>query len=245
MLQELKTFGLTEGRAYIALLKLGPSTAGPIVKQSGIAYSKVYEVLHRLIEKGLVSYTLKQRTRYFQAVDPLRLTDYLERKELHVQKEKELLVRLLPKLTALQNTSYREEAEVFIGVKGLRTAYDLLLKEDSTDKALRFFYVHKEEYIQASDLFYKQQFHEFKKRKIILKGITTKDYKNSSKYKVPPTFIQLRFVDFPVPSTIDIYGGAVLHICWGETPIGFLLHSKELATNMRQYFDTIWNVAKR
>ena len=47
--QELEDVGLTKGeaRVYISLVKKGPSTVGPIVKESGVAYSKIYEVHQR------------------------------------------------------------------------------------------------------------------------------------------------------------------------------------------------------
>jgi len=43
-------------------LKLGSSTVGPIVKGSKVSYSKIYEVLGRLLEKGIISYNIKEKT---------------------------------------------------------------------------------------------------------------------------------------------------------------------------------------
>ena len=59
--EELKKIGLTNGeaRVYSSLLNLESSTVGPITKKSGVAYSKIYEVLQRLIEKGMVSFIIK------------------------------------------------------------------------------------------------------------------------------------------------------------------------------------------
>ena len=57
----LGKIGLTPGEAevYEALVELGLSSAGDIIKKANIASSKVYDVLHRLINKGLASYTIK------------------------------------------------------------------------------------------------------------------------------------------------------------------------------------------
>ena len=65
---DLLKIGLTEGesKVYLALTELGSSTVGPIVKKSGVAYSNIYDILHRLIEKGIVSFIIKNKTRYFQ-----------------------------------------------------------------------------------------------------------------------------------------------------------------------------------
>jgi len=63
--QDLQGIGLTDGetKAYLAMLELGSSTVGPIAKKSGISYSKIYEVLQRLIDKGIVSFIVKEKTR--------------------------------------------------------------------------------------------------------------------------------------------------------------------------------------
>ena len=59
--EALKSIGLTEGeiKIYLALLELGSSSIGQIIKRSGISGSKTYEVLDRLSQKGLISAILK------------------------------------------------------------------------------------------------------------------------------------------------------------------------------------------
>jgi sugar-specific transcriptional regulator TrmB len=47
-------FSEYEARAYLGLLKQHPSTAYQAAKQGGLPSSKIYEVLSRLIEKGVV-----------------------------------------------------------------------------------------------------------------------------------------------------------------------------------------------
>src|SRR5918996_6276567 len=58
-IDQLRQLGLSSGeaRVYISLLGLyAPSKVGLIVKESHVSYSKVYDVLRRLTEKGLVSH---------------------------------------------------------------------------------------------------------------------------------------------------------------------------------------------
>ncbi len=145
MKDDLKKLGLTEGeaRAYLALLKLGTVTVGPIVKESGIAYSKVYEVLKRLIEKGLAGYIIKEKTKYFQAVEPNRLVDFLEKKEKEIERDKDILKKILPNLKGVTKNIPEEEASIFIGIKGLKTAYEILLKNHTKNEPLLFFMVYE------------------------------------------------------------------------------------------------------
>ena len=64
----LAEIGLTEreSKVYLALLELGSTTTGPLVKKSEVPNSKVYEILESLQNKGLVSWITKGKTKYFQ-----------------------------------------------------------------------------------------------------------------------------------------------------------------------------------
>lgn len=245
--RELRKLGLTDGeaRAYAALLELGSTTVGPVVKKSGVAYSKIYEVLQRLIEKGLVSYIIKEKTKYFQAVEPARLHDYLEKQKAELHEREDLLKELQPKLQqAVALAPERKEAEIFIGFQGLRTAYELLLIKAQKDDILRFFYVHGKEYHAIAEDFYESIFPFFKKRGIKLRGISSFEHRKPPYLKRVPPFVELRFVDFPIPATVDIFGDKVLVAAWHEKPIVFLIQSSEIAENLRSYFDAIWIIAK-
>ncbi len=58
--EQLTTLGLTQGeaKAYLAMIQIGPSRVGKIVEISGVSQSKIYNVLDRLILKGLASYNI-------------------------------------------------------------------------------------------------------------------------------------------------------------------------------------------
>ena len=58
----LKNIGLTEGEAktYLALSSLGTSTVGNIISEADVSASKVYQILERLMQKGLVSMVVKE-----------------------------------------------------------------------------------------------------------------------------------------------------------------------------------------
>ena len=68
----LEEIGLSRGESkiYLALIDLGSSTTGPIAKKSKISHSKVYKILDKLSVKGLVSYVLIRKTKYFKASNP-------------------------------------------------------------------------------------------------------------------------------------------------------------------------------
>ncbi len=247
MIEDLKSLGLTDGEAkvYLAMLELGSITVGPIVKKSGISYSKIYEVLQRLIEKGLVSFIIKEKTKYFQAVDPKRLYEFLEKKETQIEENKERLRQIIPRLDSLKKAiPKKEEAEIFIGLKGLRTAYERLFDSIDRKEAALFFYVYDDKYAEEINSFYNKIFPYFKRINVKLKGVTSEKFKKTAFIKDKPPFIEVRFVSFPVPANIDIYQDKVLQIAWDKKPIGILIHSQEIANNYKAYFNSLWGIAK-
>ena len=241
---DLLNIGLTKGEAkvYVALSELGSSTVGPIVKKSGVAYSKVYDVLNRLIGKGIVSYIVKNKTKYFQAASPSNLVEYLNKKEKEISIQKESLLSIIPNLEKLQEVKSQQEAEVFLGKKGLRTAYEKLTNNISKNDEILFFYIHNEKYAEESDLFYNSIVELNKRTKN--KGICNKDYKNSW-FAKKSNYLTMRFTDLPVPGNIDIANDKVLFVSWGESIFSVLIHSKSLAENLKNYFNEMWSKANK
>lgn len=62
-----------EARAYVALLRRRPASAYECAKEANVPTSKVYFVLSRLVEKGIVLETLDGGKRKFIPVDPVDL----------------------------------------------------------------------------------------------------------------------------------------------------------------------------
>jgi sugar-specific transcriptional regulator TrmB len=65
---ELEKFGLTEGesRVYLALLKIGKSTIGDIIKEAQVSNSKVYDILDRLNKKGLIGVVTENNKKTYE-----------------------------------------------------------------------------------------------------------------------------------------------------------------------------------
>ena len=125
----LSNIGLTNGeiKVYLTLLKLGSTTSGPLTDKSGVSRSKIYNILERLIQKGLVSYIIKEKTKYFQAAEPTKIKEYLENKEKEFQEQKKEIDKILPELEAQQRSSEKvKEAQIFKGFRGIQTVQEHL-----------------------------------------------------------------------------------------------------------------------
>src|SRR3989344_8787493 len=107
----LKEVGLTDGeiKVYLALLELGSSTTGPMINKSGIARSIIYQILEKLMQKGLVSQIIKEKTKYFQAAEPNRILGYIDEREKQLDDNKKKIEKLLPELLLKQKMAPKSE----------------------------------------------------------------------------------------------------------------------------------------
>src|SRR3989344_908062 len=127
----LQEIGLTEGetKVYMALVELGTTTTGPIVKKSRVSASKVYEILNKLTAKGLVSHVIKAKTKYFRPADPERIIDFLDEKEKEIADKKQEMLKIIPLLKSKFETGEKREAEVFEGRKGVENIFWSIISE--------------------------------------------------------------------------------------------------------------------
>ena len=242
LIQNPINIDLTDGKArvYVALLKLGSSKVGPIVRESRVSYSKIYDVLERLALKGLVSYKIIEKIKYFQSIEPQRLYDYIEKKEKQLYLQKQKLDKIIPELSKFSSIDKRSSSEIFIGQKAIRTAYEILLNKAKEGEILRYFYPY-EDYHEIASPFYTRLYKFQKSKKIDERGISVTKFKNSKHYKQIPKDVNLRFVNFPLPGTLDMFHDKVLVIDW-KSITGILITSNEISDHFIRYFDSIWEL---
>ena len=237
MLRTLEELGLTlaESKVYLALLKKGPSLAGVITREVGVHRRTVYDILHRLIAKGLVSHIIMNGKRHFEAVNPDRLVELLKEKE-------DNLKLMLPELRGLYRTT-KEKKEVlfFRGKQSLKTVFDDQLKEGK-----EILFMGKGVNVNEILKYYFQRFD----LKRVEKNIPIKMVFNAEATKLP--FIkkiplaEIKYIEnwnYSAMSTY-IYGNNVSIVIWSEDPIAILVRQKEMADGFRNYFEILWNVAK-
>jgi HTH-type transcriptional regulator, sugar sensing transcriptional regulator len=248
LISELVLLGLTDGeaRVYLSLLKLGSSKVGAIVRNSHVSYSKVYDVLERLGSKGLVSHITIGEIKYFNSVEPYRLHDYIQSKEKKLRSQKEIINKIIPDLAhiATKNREGNSSAEIFVGDRGLRTAYEILFKDAARGDILRYFYPY-DDYHETASPFYSRLYLFQRSKGLEERAISSLKFKQSNHYKEVPKDVNMRFVPFPLPGTMDLLGHKLLIISWTNIITGILITSKEISEHFRNYFDSIWNIARK
>ena len=244
-IEQLTTLGLTQGeaKAYLAMIQIGPSRVGKIAEISGISQSKIYNVLDRLILKGLASYNIQNNIKHFQSLEPSRLQDYILKKESEIRKQKESISQIIRDLSKNIYTTKRSASEIFVGERSLRSAYVVLLDNAKKGDILRYFYPYSNFHDNASPFY--SRFYKYQKSKgIVERGIVSLDFKNSKHFEEIPKDVKLRHVDFPLPGTIDIFMNKLLIVDW-KAITGILITSIEIAGIFVDYFDSIWKIAQK
>lgn len=235
MKEMLESAGLSknETKVYLALLRLKSALAGEIAKKSGVHRRNVYDVLEKLIEKGLVSYVMQGSRRYFQAENPKRLVDIMKNKEEQIRS-------VLPDLRKMYEGKKKEEARIFRGRAGLRAVLDDQI--DSGKEILVFGTYGK------FDSILKYYFPQFEKRRL-KKEVKVKlmfDERDRGK-KVAKELVQVKYIPrfWTGPVATNICGSKVYIIVWADIPLIFQIEHKDIADAYRKYFNTLWKIAQK
>jgi len=245
----LEKIGLTPGeiKVYFALLGLGDTTTGPIITKAQVASSKVYDILTKLIQKGLVSESIKSGTKHFQAASPDKIMDFIRQKEKEIQNEKNQFEKLLPQLKARQKfQEQKQEAKIYADIEGVKTYFaDTLEQLKKGDEYLALTFADKA-LENKSIIATFQKFHQKRAQKGIFakiianendKSAKDMDYSNTKLY-------EFRTTDQIIPTGIAIFKDSVATLNWGKTPRVFVIICKENAEQYKKFFYSTWSKSK-
>ena len=89
MIQHLQELGLSEqqSKIYLALAKLGKSSASKIASEAKVSYGTIYDILAQMERQGLVK-TVPEKTKKFIPSPPEHLLDLIKQKEDNLNKLK-------------------------------------------------------------------------------------------------------------------------------------------------------------
>lgn len=242
----LEEIGLTDGerRVYLALLDLGKSSTGAIVNKSHITSSKVYIILERLEQKGLVSHIIKNNIKYFQVASPERILDYLEEKKSEIEKNEEEVRKILPFLNSkLEESGEEQETKMFFGYQGLKTSlYEFISDLKRGDEHVVF--GAKGDFSKTFENLISSFYIEKERRGVKTRIIYPKSFENAKKIYRGLKLVKMRFTKQIMPSTIAVSKNNVLIITYEKEPIQVLIKSKPIANSFSDSFEDIWKKLK-
>jgi len=240
----LSEIGLTEreSKVYLALLEIGSTTTGPLVKKSGIPNSKIYEILESLQNNGLVSWIIKGKIKHFQASEPRKILTLFKEKEKRISE-------LIPVLEAKQLLAKEKQSvELFEGAKAIFAFLTDLIEDAKEGEKYYSFSLGKEHEDKKIELFYRKFGDKREEKSVDVKIIANNETKSVFKkvYADRVLFLKkiVRFTNFNFPQGITIFRDHIITINWTENPIAIQVQSKSMAEQYKKFFEELWAKAK-
>ncbi len=232
-----------EAKLYLALTRLGSSATGLIIRETGLRKSTVYESLGRLMEKGLVSYVIKNNIKFFEASDPERLVDFIDEQKRELEENRDDIKKIMPDLKSMGSPlKPHAEAHVLIGVEGFKTMRRDVLKHAKGEHLL-LGAISREPVIMPQ--FWTWFNRERVKRKIKMRVL---HQQNTKEKPLSAGDMEMKFLpkDITIPAVINIYGDRVVSLVWKDSnPICFMLINKDISDSYRKYFEVLWKISSK
>ncbi|MCB9798828.1 TrmB family transcriptional regulator [Candidatus Nomurabacteria bacterium] len=238
----LQNIGLSknESEIYEMLLKYGESSVAQISTKTGINRRNVYDVLDRMMDKGLVFPLLQKGENRYKAVDPSKLRELIREKE-------NMLAKVFPDLEQLYYGNPQDnEVYIYKGPEGWKNymrdmvrigepGYFIGAKGAWLDERVRHFFP---EFIKEAERKQMKFYHLFdyevkEQEHDILKYV-------GERYKFLPK-------GYTAPGAIDIFGDHVnilsnIHIGGFEEDFSFtVIVNKQIADAFRIWFQFMWD----
>lgn len=250
----LQKIGLSDkdSEIYLACLELGTQPASVIAKKAGLKRPTTYLILEGLLKRGLVSEYTGSNVKYFTAVSPEYLLNFVEKQRRELTSHQRELEQYLPQFQSLSNPySLNPKVRFYEGVEGVERVMDDTLTAQNTE-ILTFSSIDR--WFAREDL--KEYIEGYGKRrsvdrKIPLRGIVVdtplarqyleKDYPGST------AITQTRWFPSDLSvfhNEINIYDNKVAICSIGRHELlGIIIESQEIAESQRSIFELAWRTS--
>ena len=246
----LREIGLSENesKVYLALLKLKKGTKTNIVREAKVLSSKVYEILDRLIQKGLVAYFIENGVKNFVPVPPNSIEMIFEEKIKNLEKQKTILRDYVKKHLA-KSADFSTDAQIFKGWNGLQQAL-LMICDDLKPKGIYYVLgLNATEDVEQGFLYIPKVARKFDEKKITRKIIL-----NSSDKDIMLKYLKeygnrklwnIRHFPTISPLEIGVSNSYVIFNLLEKEPIAILIKNKKIRDSFLYYFNAIWKLGKK
>jgi hypothetical protein len=202
------------------------------------------------MQKGLVSYIIKAKTKFYSAASPQKLRDYLEEEKKKVEEREEKLEEMIPKLVKLQKLAEDvQEAEMFVGFPAMKNAYFTMYDcAKRGDEHLVFLRSGEEEGKPEAVLFF-NRLHKKAVEIGLRRKLLSRDSKDARHLFTKGAYAkrkgdEVKFIDI-APQGINILNEYVLLMHLAEKPICVLIRSRQLSEDYRRLFLEMWNKTEK
>ena len=198
--------------------------------------------MERLIDLGLISYSIRDNKKYFRASDPKELIRIIKEKE-------EAIKETLPQLEELQKIEgiKRPKVEIYEGKEGMKTVMNDILRSNVKEFLS---YGSSRSSFEIIPAFMEGWHKERIKRKVIMRILynNTKEAREKIKIKTKSLkYVNFKFmpIELESPTATLIYANKVVLQSWTKEPFAVIVESKDMAENQKRYFEELWKISKK
>ena len=244
----LEEIGLTKGEAkvYMALLDIGSSTTGQIIKTAHVSRSKVYEMLEKLASNGLVSFVIRENVKYYEAASPIVIMDLIEKRRAVLAVQKKSLEKTVAVLAQRHNLRRSPQtAHVYEGFEGIRTIYKLVLENMKSGD--EYFACQVEPEVFKGDFVdFIREYHKQRAKKGVKVKLLSSEENRTVVAKAMSGLrgMEIRFTGRPLPLATLVFGDRVATFVWGSDPMGVVITSRTIASRYERFFTYLWKTSK-
>jgi len=238
--ETLEELGLSknEARVYISLVKLGQTTAWEVSRNTKIHRANVYDALQGLIKKSLVSYQIKEKTKYFEADDPQTILSLLKEKEIKAKK-------IIPEIkSTIHSKKEKNSLFIFEGISGIKKTTEDILSSLSKGGIVKSFGMPKGTINNVKNFMESYHFMRIK-QKIKMQIIYNQYDKERINELNKMLLTEARSLPGISPSTTTIYADKIVFWIWSENPLIVIIKNEKMAKAYSTYFDLLWKNSKK
>lgn len=230
-----------EVEVYLALLKVGEAAVSTLARKIGSKRTNVYNIIDKLIEKGLVSEINKLNVKYFTALDPKKILYLQEQQKDKIENNIQSLNEILPQLESYKDPfAMKPRVNFYQGkesignllIETLQNPFDCYF---NPEVAYEIFPKSVEQFqVNSADqkIYVREILTAGPMTKKYLKGITNPNYK----YKILPREYNFFTDNF-------IFEDKIIYISY-KTLSAVVIENQDIANTQRQAFEIMWNGIK-
>jgi HTH-type transcriptional regulator, sugar sensing transcriptional regulator len=233
-IKELKSLNLTNGeiKVYSAILKSDIATINKINEKTGLERRGIYDIINKLIQKGLITYKIEDKKKTYQIAPINKLKEQIENKK----KELLLLEDKIPEIELLRDAhKAKVNVEIYRGKEGIKTIFEDMLNYKKIYFIGGGFYI-----MDLFPTFWPNYNRRRIKQKVIWYNLVKYEYKNKA---IKTKYMNLKFLPKEFsgePSVILIYGDKVINVLWDEDLFSFSIESKQISQSYIKYHNFLW-----
>jgi sugar-specific transcriptional regulator TrmB len=244
--EKLQSIGLTqnEARVYLFLLEYQEAKTGVICSKLKIPNSHIYQILEKLLDKGIVSFKIVNNIKVFRPVDPESLYSLFREKELQLEREKQELREFITNLKKIEIKEPKEnDFKYFEGVAGIRSMFTEFTNSWAPNSIC---------YVSSAPIAYErwnafllEYFHPPRfKKKVHLQIIIPSKLKERGAERERMKYTEVKYSKKEMKSEFGVAGDYTYLLSYGERPYALLIKDKTFADTQKKIFEIMWDSIK-